>query len=175
MQSHEQALHRFEVESIQQRSRYGHRVQTVAGGERVREVFQRIALVVVLNGIAEVERVSDIVLQCVLQCDDHLLAVRPYFRLLHLRRRNHNLLVRFVQLDELVELKHNLVLSGMERTLRRGAANESGRRLVYRPALYPAYACTRVEHCQHGHRHVELTEDSFHRHEMFLIFIMPQK
>ena len=86
MQSHEDALHRFEVGGVEHGSCHGHGVEAVAGGEREGEALQGVAFVVVLYGVGKVDGVGGGGLQRVLQCDDDALAVVLHLGLLALGR-----------------------------------------------------------------------------------------
>ena len=146
MQSHQYAFHRLQVGGIQHGARHSHRVETVACGEGVEEVLQRVALVIVLDGVAEVEGIGGVCLQGVLQGDDHLLAVCLDFGLLHLWGRDDQFLVRLVELDVFVEFDGNLLLGDVEGAGLRIACEEAWGRLVVGTSLDAPHAGTRVKH-----------------------------
>ena len=154
VEAYQHSLHRLQVRSVQHRAGYGHRVQPVARGEGEGEQFQRIALVVVLYGVAKVDGVRRVGLQRVVQVDDDPLAAGANLRLLYLRRGYDHLLVGLVQLDVFIEGDGDAVAVVVQLPRRGTALYEHGRVFVYRSTLNAAYAGTRIkQHAQHnGHR-----------------------
>ena len=121
----------------------------VARGEGEGKVIQRVALVVVLDGVREVYRISGIGLQRVHQVDDDALAAGLDFGLLHLRGRNHHLLAGVLQLDVFVKLyAHPVVVIAQGTRLGRTAQEHRGI-YVNRAALYTSHAGTRIESGSH--------------------------
>ena len=124
------ALHRFEVLSRHHGASHFERVDMVARRETVGVVAHRVALVVVGDGVREVDGVRSVGLQRVLQLHADLLARSLYLRLLKLRRRHHHLLRRVVELYELVEVDVHLLRLHVSAAVGRCRAYHMRRRLV---------------------------------------------
>lgn len=84
-------------------ARENHRVDFVARREDVAHRVERVVLVVVLDGAAEVERIGGVGLQRVAQLDDQPASAQRQRRLLLHLRRGEELLLLVLDLDELVE------------------------------------------------------------------------
>ena len=104
IESHHDAFHGFERLSLDDISRYLHRVDLFAGREGIGVVAQRITLVVVADGIREVDGVGRIGFQRVKQLHDNLLAGGLDFGNFQLGRRHHHVLRGIVYLDEFIEM-----------------------------------------------------------------------
>ena len=92
MQADRNAGHRFEVLGIQQDSRYFERIDHASGREREREVFKYVLLIIICNGIGEVDRIGRVGFQRVFQFDHRLLPGRADNRQFHLRRSDNHIL-----------------------------------------------------------------------------------
>ena len=112
----------------------------VARREQQRERLHRIALVVVLHGIAEIDRIGGIRQQFVLQLDGHRLGIALYRRLFALRRRYGHLLHSVVELDVLVEMENNLLILYTRCTNGRIGIFQDWRSLVVKTATWAARA-----------------------------------
>ena len=135
VKAHENALDGFQVLGIKHVARHFERVDMVAGGEAVGIVSQRVSLVVVGDGIREVDGVSGVRLQLVLQAYCDLLPGGLDFRCFQLRRRHDNLLRGVLQLDELVEVDAHLPAVHIGSTLGRRCPEHSGGCLVVPAAI----------------------------------------
>ena len=135
VKAHENALDGFQVLGIKHIARHFERVDMVAGGEAVGIVSQRVSLVVVGDGIREVDGVSGVRLQLVLQAYCNLLPGGLDFRCFQLRRRHDDLLRGVLQLDELVEVDAHLPAVHIGSTLGRRCPEHSGWCLVVPAAI----------------------------------------
>ena len=145
VQAHEYALHRFEVLSRHHGASHFERVDMVARRETVGVVAHRVALVVVGDGVREVDGVRGVGLQRVLQLHADLLARSLYLRLLELRRRHHHLLRRVVELYELVEVDVHLLRLHVSAAVGRCRAYHMRRRLVVPSSVGASHAGARRE------------------------------
>lgn len=130
MQAHEDALDRFQVFGFEHISRDLERVNPVTRRERIGEIAQGIPFVVVGNGIREVDGISRVRLQRVLQFDEDTLACRLDLRLFQLGRRDDDIIRSILNLDKLVE--ENLDLAGIhvDSLIFRLSPDDLGRRLI---------------------------------------------
>ena len=109
IETNEDALDRLQIGCLQHIASHLQRVDMVARGEGESVVAERIALVVVGNGIRKVNGISGVVLQRILQLNGDALALPLDFRLFQLWRRHDHLLRRIVELDVLVEKDGNFL------------------------------------------------------------------
>ena len=72
-------------------------------------VTQGVALIIIGNGVTEVDGIGSVLLQCILQFHHNLLAGTLDFRHFQLRRRNNHFLTCIVYFDKLIEIDSNLV------------------------------------------------------------------
>ena len=103
IESHEDTLYRLQILCFEHTSRHFERVNGVARGETVGVVAHRVSLVVVRNGIAEVDGVSGVRNERVLQLYLYLLSCRLYLGHFQLRRAHHHLLLGVFQFHIFIE------------------------------------------------------------------------
>ena len=85
MQAYHQPLNGFKILGVQNRTRHSQGVNLLAGGEYIGEVLVGITLVIVNDGIAEVNGLGRVRIQTVKQFHCDLLATVLYFGHLQLR------------------------------------------------------------------------------------------
>ena len=130
IQANEHALDRFHILCGKNMPRHFHRVYYSAGTETVGIETHGVALVVILDGVAEVHGICDIALQGVEQGNLDLLACRTHIGHLQLWRRDDNLLVGIGQSHELVEVYAYLLRLHVDGPVGRTGADHLRRFLV---------------------------------------------
>ena len=103
VKSDEYAFDRLQVLGLQHIAGHLHGVDMVASGECVGIIAERIALVVVGDGIRKINRVGGIGLQRVLQLHGDSLSIGFDFWSLQLRWRYNDFLCGVVEFDKLIE------------------------------------------------------------------------
>ena len=86
MQADQHTFYRFQIRRVKQRAGNSHRIELRTGRKRISKALHRISFIIILDSIGKVDSICGISLQRILQVDHYPLAVRLYFRLLHLRR-----------------------------------------------------------------------------------------
>ncbi len=99
VQADRDAGHRFKVLGIQQNPRYFKRVDYFSGRESEREVFEHVFLIIVGDGIGEVDRIGRVGFQAVFKFDNGFLSGCADDRQLQLGRCDNHILRRFLDLD----------------------------------------------------------------------------
>ena len=141
-QTHKDAFDRFQIGRRQHVARYLHRVDDVAGGEGEGVVAHRVALVVVLHSVGEVDGVGGVGLERVVEVHANLLALGTHVGGLQLRRRNDDLLVGVLQFDVFVEIDAYLLRQHTCGTVLRTTLHHVRRLLVVASAVGRADAGT---------------------------------
>ena len=145
VESHQDAFYWFQVLGIKHISRHLHGVYLLAGREAVGIVAQGIALVVVGDGVAEVDGIGGIGLERVFQLDDDALSGRLDFGHLYLRWRHHHVLRGILDLDKLVEVDDHLARSDVCRLVGRRGTHHSRRLFVVPSAVGLSHFGARAE------------------------------
>ena len=123
-------FHRLQALGIQHIAANLHRVDMIACGKRIGVVPQRVVLIVVGDGIAEVNGVSGVLFQRVEQMDEYPFARALDFRHLQLWRRHDDILRGVVHFNVLIKVDgHALALHTSGLVLRSGT-NNAGRLFV---------------------------------------------
>ena len=146
--SHHHPLDGLQVLGIEHSAGHLHGVNHIARTERIGVLSHRVALVVVLDGIAEVDGVGGIGLQRIKEVHLHALALGPHVGSLYLRRGNHHLLVGAFQFHIFIEKDAHLLLGHTHCPVGRHARHHHGRLFVVASAIGIADAGTR--HGQQG-------------------------
>ena len=118
-------------------------VNLLACGEDEGIVAHRVALIVVGDGIAEVDGIGAVGLQRVLQLHDNLLVDNLDFGHLQLGGRHHDILRRIVELDVFVEVDGNLLGGDIGIPLCRYGADDTGRVVIEPAAIGCSHSRTR--------------------------------
>ena len=141
------------IRRIDDASRHLERVDMVAGRECKGVVSERIALIVVGDGIGKVDGISGVLLQTVLQLHLNAAPLTRDFGLFKLRWRHDNLFRRVVELYIFIE-KYRYLLSFHARCLVGRCGTENPRRRLVEPsAIRIAHLCARREQQRHdSHR-----------------------
>ena len=109
IQPHEDALDGLKVLGFKHISAYLHGVYLIACGETVSVIAQWVALVVVRDGITEVDGIGGIGLQTVFQFHENSLSLRFNLRRFQLWRRHYYFLGGILQFDKLIEIDVNFL------------------------------------------------------------------
>ena len=120
-----------------------HRVDFRTGREAIGVVAQRVALVVIGDGIGEVDGIGDIRLQRVLQFHFDALTRRLDFRHLNLWRRYDDFLRWVINLDELVEEDAHLLRCDVRAAIFRRGSDDAWRRLIEPATIWISHTGTR--------------------------------
>ena len=102
-------LYRFQIACIKHISGYLKRINLIAGRETVSIVTHRIPLIVIADGIAEIDGVSGVLFQRVLQLHYDFLTRGIDLWHLQLRRRYRHLARGILKLDEFIEIDRYLL------------------------------------------------------------------
>ena len=162
MHTYQHTFHRFQIECIQYGTGYRHRVDYRTGRESKSEIRQRITFIIVLNSIRKVYRVSSIRLESILQSNHNFLSIGFYLRLLHLWRRNHNLLTRFIKLDEFIEFNRYFFPAIIERTRQRRTTHKAGGSFINSTTLRTTDAGAGIKHSSNDDNTCQTIEKRFH-------------
>ena len=127
------ALDRLEVGSINHITRHLEGINLLTRREGIGIITQRVVFVVICNSITEVNRISGVGYQRVLQLYHYLLSRCFDFRHLQLWRRNNDILRGVSQLDELIEIDGHLLRSHIGSLLCRCTIKHT-RRIVVIPS-----------------------------------------
>ena len=110
VKTYQNTLDRLQILRFEHISRHLHRIDNFAGSETVGIVSHRIALVIIADGIGEVDGIGSIRLERIYQRNLNMLARSLDFRHFELRRRNNHFLGRIIYLDIFVEIDIHLLL-----------------------------------------------------------------
>ena len=156
MQAHYHAFHRLQVAGAQHHAAHLQRVEARAGREGEAEAVEHVALVVVFDGVGEVNHVGGVRLQVVLELDGDFLALGADDGLLLRGRRHYHAGGLVLDVDYLVKLQLHLLALEIDGARDGVAAQHHGRRVVARAALGRAYVGTRHCHQRHERQHHSL-------------------
>ena len=143
VQPHQDTLDGFEVHGIEHRTRHLEGVDALACREAIRIVAHRIALVVVGDGIREVDGIGCILLERILQFYHDFLSCRLYFRHFQLWRRDDHLVGSILQLYVLVKIDVYLSLLHARSPFGRRGMHHSRRCIVIPSPVGLSHARTR--------------------------------
>ena len=104
IEPHENTLDGLQILSFEHIARHFHRVDGLPRGEAVGVVAHRVVLVVVADGIGEIDGVGGVRFQRIKQLHLYVLSAGLDFGHFELRGRNDDLLRGVVELDKLVEV-----------------------------------------------------------------------
>ena len=135
MKSDEESLHRLVGPSIEDGAGDLHSVDPVTGAEGEGEVLHRIALIIVLYCVSEVDRVGGIGDERVLEAHHHFFSIRDDLGLLELGRGDDDLLERILDCDKFVKPQRHLARRNVELLLRRMTADKLGRLIIIRASV----------------------------------------
>ena len=135
IQAHQDALDRLQILGFEHTSRHLHGINHLARGETVGIVSHRIALVVIADGIREVDGIGGVGLEGIDERNGDSLSASLDFRHFQLWRRHHHLLRRIIQLDELIEVDIDFLLIHFRGTVARRGSYHLGRSLVKPSAI----------------------------------------
>ena len=127
------ALDRLEIRSIYHIARHLEGINLFARREGIGIITQWVVFIVICNSITEVNRISGVGYQRVLQLYHDLLSRCLDFRHLQLWRRNNDILRGVSQLDELIEIDGHLLRSHIGSLLCRCTIKHT-RRIVVIPS-----------------------------------------
>ena len=143
IKTHEDALDRFEIVGSKHGACYFQGVDDIARREAISVVAHRVALVVVGNGIREVDGVGGVCLQRVEERDGDAFALRLDFRSLYLRWRHHDLFGRVVDLNKFVEIDVHLFGVDISSLLAWRSTNNPWRSFIIPSSVRVTHSCTR--------------------------------
>ena len=162
VQTHDDVLHRFQVLGPQHDTRHRQGIDLITRRESERVTVQLITLVIVLNGIREVDDIGRILLQFVTELNGHLLAHRADERLRFGSRRDDDFLLLILEVDELIKDDFHLVALKVECTRFGRRFHHLRRRVIAWSALGRPDAGTRHEQQSHDHRHNPICPPCLH-------------
>ena len=142
MQTHHYALYRFQVLGVEHCTRHGQGINHLTGREHIGEILIRVALVIVDDGVIEINRVCCVGHERIEQLNGDLLSVITDFGHLHLGWRHHHLLERVLQADVLVEQYLDLTVAHTSGIDARCRFDKHWRILVIRTTIRVTDACT---------------------------------
>ena len=103
MNADQDTCHRLQRQGIDHPAADLHRIEYIAGGKSIAEVFQDIPFVVVGQTVGKVDRIGGTVAKIIAQLDGQHAAIDGYFRLFDLWWRDDHRLVLFQYLDSFIE------------------------------------------------------------------------
>ena len=145
IESYLNALDRFQIGGLNDVSRHFKGIDLLTCRERIGVVAQRIPLVVVRDGIAEVDSIGDVGLQRVFQLDNDFLASSLDFRHLYLWWRHDDVLGNILHLDVFVEIDGDFPVLDVRRLVGRRTTNDAGRVLIIPATVRTAHSGTAVD------------------------------
>ena len=156
LQAHYHTLHGLEVAGPQHDARHLQRVDAVARREGKAVVLEAVSLVIVADGITEVDGIGGVGQQRVVKVHGHSLAQALDGGLIFLGWRHHHLLLLVVEGYHLVEVDFHLVALEIDGTGFGIALGHCRRRVVARATLGRANAGTRPQEqsCGQGEKHI---------------------
>ena len=146
IQAHQSPFDGFQILGTDHVARHLHRINMVARREAIRVVAQRIALVIIGDGIAEVDGIRDIRLQRVYEFHVDKFARGFNFGCLQLGGRHDDILGSVFYLDKLIKLDSHSFSLHIRGAVGRRGTNHPRRRLVIPTAVGIAHAGTAHEH-----------------------------
>ena len=152
VQSHENTFDGFQIVGFEHVTGHFERVDMVAGGETVGVVAQRVALVVVRDGIGEVDGVGGVGFQRVHQLHADALALSLDLWRLKLWRRYDDVLSRVVDGDELIKVDVYVLAVHVGGMVSRSGTDHFRRCLIVPSSIGLSHAGARVEQKQEKER-----------------------
>ena len=113
--SHDHVLHRLQVIGPQHDARHGQRVDGLACRESKGVAIELVALVVVFDSVRKVDNIGGVFLQRVTELHRHFLAHRADERLCLRGRRNDDLFLLVLEVNDLIKRDFHLVALEVER------------------------------------------------------------
>ncbi|OAV73973.1 hypothetical protein Barb7_02610 [Bacteroidales bacterium Barb7] len=145
METDRNPRHRLQVSGIQQQTGHFQRVNHIAGRECKGEILQHILLIIINNGIGEVNRIGGILFQRIPQLHRYARTDSLNNRHLQLWRRDNHILRRLLQLHQLVKQEHHFLPFIIKLIGKRVTARQAGRLFIIRPAVRIPDARARVD------------------------------
>ena len=149
VQTHDNVLHGLQVIGPQHHTRHGHSVDGLACRESKSIAIQLVALVVVFNRVGEVDDISGILLQRVTELHGHFFAHCSDERLGLWCRRNDNLFLLVLEVNDLVKGDFHLVAFEIDGSWLGRCLHHLRRRIITRTAF--GRPDTGTCHQQHAH------------------------